>query len=421
MSRPVLACCLLASSALVAACSPTGGAGRLAADEPHLEPYRSAAASRAPAPSRDAQPVPLSSERQSGGEPVPLSAGLYYLQSPNYPQLYPNGLDVTYPPFVGAQGQRLRITCPYVDIEPHARCDYDWLAINGTRFCGQASISERRALRLSLQFHSDLIVRHTGFLCYIEVPARCCGLANRRARIVGGEATELHEFPWQAGVVYAGSNRTWCGASLINSRYVLTAAHCMASTADPAGVEVLLGDHRIGQSDPGELRFSVARITVHPDYTSFTGGHDFALLRLATEVPIGDAMRPVCLPAGDQTFAGLNATATGFGRTASDEPQSLVLRQVPLPVWTPGQCAAHFANLNTSTMVCAGGETGQATCSGDSGGPLVAQLDGRFSLVGVTSFGYVPCGITGYPSVYSRVSTVLGWIEYSTTDAELCG
>ena len=62
---------------------------------------------------------------------------------------------------------------------------------------------------------------------------------------------------------------------------------------------------------------------------------------------------------------------------------------VQLPVWSVDRCEARLANLNTSTIVCAGGEAGKSTCNGDSGGPLVAPLEGLQTLVGVVSFGYV--------------------------------
>lgn len=49
-------------------------------------------------------------------------------------------------------------------------------------------------------------------------------------------------------------------------------------------------------------------------------------------------------------------------------------------------------------------------CSGDSGGPLV-QLTGseQYVLVGLVSWGYIPCGRG--PSVFTRVSAHTSWIE----------
>ena len=46
----------------------------------------------------------------------------------------------------------------------------------------------------------------------------------------------------------------------------------------------------------------------------------------------------------------------------------------------------------TSNMIC-GGKKGRDTCGGDSGGPLVAEIDEKFTLVGVTSWGKGKGGI----------------------------
>ena len=53
-----------------------------------------------------------------------------------------------------------------------------------------------------------------------------CGVVQRGTRIVGGQETEVSEYPWQAGLVNKGSTSVWCGGSLLNSKWVLTAAHC---------------------------------------------------------------------------------------------------------------------------------------------------------------------------------------------------
>lgn len=52
-----------------------------------------------------------------------------------------------------------------------------------------------------------------------------CGESNDESRIVGGTATDAHQFPWMARLSYF--RRFYCGGMLINDRYVLTAAHCV--------------------------------------------------------------------------------------------------------------------------------------------------------------------------------------------------
>ena len=54
-------------------------------------------------------------------------------------------------------------------------------------------------------------------------------------------------------------------------------------------------------------------------------------------------------------------------------------------------------------MIC-GGKRNKDTCGGDSGGPLIAHIDGRFTLVGVTSWGKGLCGNARSPGVYADIS-----------------
>ena len=60
-------------------------------------------------------------------------------------------------------------------------------------------------------------------------------------------------------------------------------------------------------------------------------------------------------------------------------------------------------------MIC-GGEEGVDSCQGDSGGPLVAKVNGKFILVGVTSFG-LGCARVNRPGVYTRVTNYLDFIN----------
>ena len=69
----------------------------------------------------------------------------------------------------------------------------------------------------------------------------------------------------------------------------------------------------------------------------------------------------------------------------------------------------------TSNMLCAGhlGKEGSDACGGDSGGPLVAiGRDDTVIVYGIVSFGNIEgCGHSEFPTVYTRVTVFLDWIQ----------
>lgn len=46
-------------------------------------------------------------------------------------------------------------------------------------------------------------------------------------KIVGGSETKFGEFPWMAVVFYSKHNHNECAGSVIQRKYILTAAHCV--------------------------------------------------------------------------------------------------------------------------------------------------------------------------------------------------
>lgn len=77
--------------------------------------------------------------------------------------------------------------------------------------------------------------------------------------------------------------------------------------------------------------------------------------------------------------------------------------------------AAYRKYLITDNMFCAGYRDGRSdTCSGDSGGPLLCQMRGRWTVVGVTSFGD-GCGRRGKYGIYASVANKVPWITSTIT------
>ena len=249
----------------------------------------------------------------------------------------------------------------------------------------------------------------------VECGQRYTLITNNRLpeRVVGGEVAALGDWNWMVLMRFNG--RFFCGASLINSRWLLTAAHCTSDrTSEPLTVE--LGIHDQYSPESWVVSRNIERIINHPSYAPVSKRNDVALLKMSSRVSYGIMVGPVCLAAPENNYVGQYATATGWGTLYSGGPVSQYLRQVDLLVRSDDECMSEVASIfvNPATMLCAGKKGDNIdTCQGDSGGPLVVlESNGRYAQVGVTSWG-LGCGDVG---VYSRLQVYVPWIASQIKD-----
>ncbi|KAK3866709.1 hypothetical protein Pcinc_027771 [Petrolisthes cinctipes] len=121
-------------------------------------------------------------------------------------------------------------------------------------------------------------------------------MKNVEARIIGGEETTAGEWPWQVALVHAPSSSLYCGASLINLRFLLTAAHC-ASILPMHQIEAWLGGHDLSKGvEEGRVVRKISRVIIHNHHNRRTLANDLALLRMDQPVNNTRTVRPVCLP-----------------------------------------------------------------------------------------------------------------------------
>ncbi|XP_017338215.1 neurotrypsin [Ictalurus punctatus] len=264
------------------------------------------------------------------------------------------------------------------------------------------------------------------------VGTHTCGMrggAERRSkRIVGGKKSLKGDWPWQASLWLRSQSRgsqPLCGATLINSCWILTAAHCFKRFgSDASRYVVKLGDYHTEEQDDFERVLTLDHVEVHKKYSSESWEHDVALIRLKGAegkcVSFNPHTNAACLPAPGSKWGKRPASCviTGWGMSDTNRPHTLLQAWVPLlPSW---QCRKRYGERFTShSMLCAGSMTPDPhqhadSCQGDSGGPLVCQGEsGRWVLTGVISWGQ-GCGDPSYPGVYARVSRYLPWIEQVT-------
>jgi len=234
----------------------------------------------------------------------------------------------------------------------------------------------------------------------------------RSARVVGGTVSE--GYPWMVAVLEAGITDTFfaqiCGGTLIASRWVMTAAHCLASSTSLTSIrpadrfDVLIGEPRLGGTSPS--RIAVRSVHIHPDYLTYLYP-DIALLELEESVFVEPLrMEPA---SGTHDNPENIATVAGWGWQSETGPSSDRLLEADIPITSHSVCRRAYARSETivrSAMVCAGlPEGGVDACAGDSGGPLFVKDETDLVpwLVGIVSFG-AGCARPNTPGVYTRVS-----------------
>lgn len=248
-------------------------------------------------------------------------------------------------------------------------------------------------------------------------------LASSRSanRIVGGEEAGEHEFPYQISLQWNFNEdgkeiMHFCGGSLLNEYYVLTAAHCRTGYSDNGHIEVVAADHDVSSRDGSEQRRLVAEFTIHEAYDNAFGGNDIAVIRVDKPFVLNDKVQTIQLPKQFDQFDG-DVVLSGWGSVSNtivpEYPDKL--RKVVLPLVDMDMCLKlwNYESSLKETNVCAGPVDGsKSACSADSGGPLVKHLDGQVVQVGIVSWGAVPCGAWYRPTVFVGVSNFIDWIEY---------
>ncbi len=257
-------------------------------------------------------------------------------------------------------------------------------------------------------------------------------------RIVGGYTQAISQTPWQVAIGTHGMTTfdgQFCGGSILNDKWILTAAHCFfeddgSDTTDD--LIVTIGESRLSTAlDTNQYKFTkAANVYIHPDYKTSGLDHDIALVQLPSEMDLA-ACATNCeaiglvTPSNEETTASPSATAwvSGWGGTKRYTPDAEgnppegfeqtyadTLKELEVSILA---CEGVLGKDYTENMICAGASNLylEDSCQADSGGPLsVANNEGTgYLLAGLVSFGK-GCA-AGFAGVYTRVSKYNDWIN----------
>ncbi|GAU96266.1 hypothetical protein RvY_07736 [Ramazzottius varieornatus] len=272
-------------------------------------------------------------------------------------------------------------------------------------------------------------------------------LLHRVRRIVGGYDAVPGQLCWQVKIqIGTYMDETICGGSIIGSRTIIMAAHCLFNEdtrrrVPDARVTVIVGGMNRDVGEPYGVdqtgcaeKFGIQQSIVHPAYNYDLNDNDIAVLTLSRAI---DFERKPCacsiclstrLPQPSEW-----CVVSGFGEESNNGKND----RNPVPLkWTQlqmrnndysGNCAFNSftrgsragQRTNVDLFVCAGAQRNQDTCQGDSGGPLVCidPTKNLYYQAGITSFGD-DCG-TGVGGQYTKVATYIPWIQTTATPGDL--
>lgn len=248
--------------------------------------------------------------------------------------------------------------------------------------------------------------------------------------IIGGSYANVSDFPYFASLYFdrVSDNGTFgntCGATILDSQHVLTAAHCVMNGYYNLFTTVAIQVQEEASFTAVEA-VRAKEFYIHPDYVDSATAkypNDIAVIKLEralTKVSQGDFVKLAGL--ADESSYQVDKTAmtiighgdtVDYGVMQSDEVSYLEQASVRYVKACSEPNSGKKICIDSVTFLLNGSASYRSGCQGDSGGPLLWNDGSETKQVGITSYGASKCGDTKYPitGVYTEVADYSSWIS----------
>jgi len=242
--------------------------------------------------------------------------------------------------------------------------------------------------------------------------------------IVNGSDANIVNYPSFASLFFRNGNlyssSSYCGATMINSQFVLTAAHCIYDDDNLMLYTVVapqLDDESNFLSNQQAKALEFYYPDTYIDSSAELWPDDIAIIKLETPLAISNYSSLINTTVNNTFLVSDTFKAIGHGFIEGNVSGGTNLLETTLTYISTSTCQAEYGSKLTSSHLCFSGPISggyrNSTCNGDSGGPVYWYNGSQYIQIGITSFGPSTCGDTSrnVTSVFTDVHDYQAWIS----------